>query len=52
MDLIKTLMNYASTNKKGNKVVFFVLYVKDILLIENGVELMTDIKNWQPTNSK
>ena len=31
---------------KGIKVVFIILYVDDLLIIVNDVELMTNIKNW------
>ena len=35
--------------KKGNIVVFLVLYVDDILLIENDVELLLSVKIWLST---
>ena len=31
---------------KDHKVVFLVLYVDDILLIGNNVELLTNVKKW------
>ena len=34
----------------GDKVVFLVLYVDDILLIGNNVGLMTSVKKWLSTN--
>ena len=35
----------------GDKVVFLVLYVDDILLIGNNVGLMNSVKKWLSTNS-
>jgi len=34
----------------GDKVVFLVLYVDDILLIGNNVGLMNSVKEWLSTN--
>ena len=37
-------MNFVFT--KGSKVVFLVLYVDDILLIGNHIEVLSSVKGW------
>ena len=41
--------SYVYKKMQGNIVVFLVLYVDDILLIENDVELLLSVKIWLST---